>query len=198
MYLFPHLIDISQLIMKGWLRTRENVASYWSRQNCWNQSTGLYWWRSKASLLVHSSEIIPWILCFFDAVLFAVHTLYGLHVLHVDIGAVHSDIPLIMSCFQSYLIYGSSLILNMPCRSKFLWIILDRNIALLMDLSLLNLKLLEFTEKSDVYSLGATIRCIQKRNMWKDLEKRQRGNKNALIFLKSLVNGCVKQILKKD
>ena len=190
MYIFPHLIDISPVDTEGMVTyTFEKMSPLIDRTKM-----------AETNQLASIDEdeklpLGPFVRDYsvdsllFDAVLFAVHTLYGLHVLHVDIGAVHSDISINNVMFS---------------KLSNIWKLIDFEYALPIEVSLNNSRRNVgtngfvapesettgiYTEKSDLYSLGATIRCTFEENMWKDLRKGKRCDKNALILLKSLVNG---------
>ena len=198
MYLFPHLIDISPVDNEGMVTyTFEKMSPLIDRAKM-----------AETNQLASIDEdeklpLGPFVRDYsvdsllFDAVLFAVHTLYGLHVLHAYIGVVHSDISINNVMFS---------------KLSNIWKLIDFEYALPIEVSLNNSRRnvgtdgfvapeSEFTgiytEKSDVYSLGATIRYTFEENMWKDLGKGKRGHKNALILFKSLVNGMCETDPKK-
>ena len=95
MYLFPHLIDISPVDNEGMVTyTFEKMSPLIDRAKIAETNQLAYIDEDQKLPLGPFVRDYSVDSLLFDAVLFAVHTLYGLHVLHVDIGAVHSDISI--------------------------------------------------------------------------------------------------------
>ena len=169
MYLFPHLIDLVEEGDGKVLYTFELLSPIIDRKRIVvDEDEGLYYFYEKLPLgpYIREESFESLLL---DSILFTVHTLYGLHVLHKIIGFIHSDL-------------SPNNVMFSP-RSK-IWKLIDFNYSLPVEESLVTKRYVGtrgfiapeskatgiYTEKSDIYSLGEVIRSTFGSNLSKEYE----------------------------